>query len=108
MQMTKRDKLQPSAAGAREPSVLLGCGRAGQYGRMETEPLLDAFSRPEDLWVRCRAWKGLAPTEEEVVLHEIGCGQFGPSREYPHPGGLPNEDGAPKAAPMLSLEYPRV
>jgi type I restriction enzyme R subunit len=42
--------------------------RTGQSGQMETELPLDAFPRPEDLWAKYRAWKGLAPAEEEVVL----------------------------------------
>jgi type I restriction enzyme R subunit len=42
--------------------------RTGQSGQTETEMPLHAFPRPEDLWARYRAWKGLAPAEEEVVL----------------------------------------
>jgi type I restriction enzyme R subunit len=35
--------------------------RTGQSGQMETELPLDAFPRPEDLWAKYRAWKGLVP-----------------------------------------------
>jgi type I restriction enzyme, R subunit len=42
--------------------------RTGQSGQTETELSLDAFPTPEVLWAKYRAWKGLAPVQEEVVL----------------------------------------
>jgi type I restriction enzyme R subunit len=42
--------------------------RTGRSGQIETELFLDAFPSPADLWTAYRAWKGLAPTEEAIVL----------------------------------------
>ena len=36
----------------------------------ETNLSLDAFPSPTDLWARYRAWKGLAPEAEEIVLQD--------------------------------------
>ncbi|HEX9941135.1 MAG TPA: DEAD/DEAH box helicase family protein [Thermoanaerobaculia bacterium] len=44
--------------------------RTGQSGRMETELPLSAFPTPAQLWSSYRAWKGLAPEQEEVVLQD--------------------------------------
>ena len=49
--------------------------RTGQGAQTETELALDAFATPAQLWNSYRAWKGLAPTQEEIVLqdyHEDG------------------------------------
>jgi type I restriction enzyme R subunit len=51
--------------------------RTGQSDQLETELSLDAFPAPEALWAKYRAWKGLAPAQEEAVLqsyHEDGAG----------------------------------
>jgi type I restriction enzyme R subunit len=44
--------------------------RTGQSGQTETELSLDAFPAPESLWAKYRAWKGLAPEQEEVFLQD--------------------------------------
>jgi type I restriction enzyme R subunit len=41
---------------------------AGLSRQVETELALGAFPTPEDLWEKYRAWKGLVPAEEEIVL----------------------------------------
>ena len=42
--------------------------RAGQSAATETELPLDAFPSPASLWSKYRAWKNLAPEQEEVFL----------------------------------------
>jgi type I restriction enzyme, R subunit len=42
--------------------------RTGQGGQTETELPLDGFPGPARLWARYRAWKGLAPADEAIVL----------------------------------------
>jgi type I restriction enzyme R subunit len=42
--------------------------RTGLSAQVETELALGAFPKPEDLWAKYRAWKGLVPAEEEIVL----------------------------------------
>lgn len=42
--------------------------RTGQASLTETELPLDAFPSPAHLWARYRAWRGLAPAEEAIVL----------------------------------------
>jgi type I restriction enzyme R subunit len=52
--------------------------RTGQAAQLETELALDAFPAPAQLWTRYRAWKGLAPAQEDVILqnyHEDGSGK---------------------------------
>lgn len=52
--------------------------RTGQSAQTEKELPLDDFPKPEDLWVIYRAWKGLAPAEEEIILQnyfEDGSGK---------------------------------
>ncbi len=44
--------------------------RTGQSGQTETELPLDAFPNPERLWAEYRAWKGLAPAQEAIVLQD--------------------------------------
>ena len=49
--------------------------RTGQAAQTETELGLDAFLTPAQLWNSYRAWKGLAPAQEAIVLqdyHEDG------------------------------------
>jgi type I restriction enzyme, R subunit len=42
--------------------------RTGASATKETTLGLDAFPTPSDLWSRYRAWKGLTPEAEEIVL----------------------------------------
>ena len=44
--------------------------RTGQSDRIETELPLDSFPRPEALWAKYSAWKGLAPAEERIILQD--------------------------------------
>ena len=39
-------------------------------GATETTLALDAFPSPADLWARYRAWKGLTPEAEQIVLQD--------------------------------------
>ena len=52
--------------------------RTGQSAQMETELPLDAFPKPEELWSKYRAWKGLAPDQLALILqdyHEDATGK---------------------------------
>ena len=44
--------------------------RTGAGGATETNLSLDAFPSPADLWGRYRAWKGLTPEAEQIVLQD--------------------------------------
>ncbi|MBO8084842.1 MAG: DEAD/DEAH box helicase family protein [Marichromatium sp.] len=44
--------------------------RSGTGGATETTLTLDAFPSPDALWARYRAWKGLTPEVEQVVLQD--------------------------------------
>jgi type I restriction enzyme R subunit len=44
--------------------------RTGADGATETNLALDAFPLPADLWARYRAWKGLTPEAEQIVLQD--------------------------------------
>jgi type I restriction enzyme R subunit len=44
--------------------------RTGQSAQMETELPLDGFPTPAQLWASYRAWKGLVPEQEEIVLQD--------------------------------------
>lgn len=44
--------------------------RTGNSPEIETNIGLDAFPSPAQLWARYRAWKGLTPEAEEVVLQD--------------------------------------
>ncbi|MYA07541.1 MAG: DEAD/DEAH box helicase [Holophagales bacterium] len=44
--------------------------RTGTITPPETNLPLDAFPSPADLWARYRAWKGLTPEAEEIVLQD--------------------------------------
>ena len=44
--------------------------RTGASDERETTLSLDAFPPPEELWARYRAWKGLTPEAEAVVLQD--------------------------------------
>src|ERR1035437_5287844 len=39
-------------------------------GEKETSLALDAFPSPAELWEKYRAWKGLTPDEEKIVLQD--------------------------------------
>lgn len=45
--------------------------RTGQGKQTESEVRLTDFPSPEKLWQKYRAWKGLAPWQEEVVLQNF-------------------------------------
>ncbi len=52
--------------------------RTGASAPREVDLALDAFPAPGELWARYRAWKGLTPEAEEIVLqdyHEDGGGK---------------------------------
>ncbi len=52
--------------------------RTGGSALTETEIPLEDFPSPAELWARYRAWKGLAPEQEEIVLqdyHDDGSGK---------------------------------
>ena len=44
--------------------------RTGASATTEVTLALDAFPSPTDLWARYRAWKGLTPRAEEIVLQD--------------------------------------
>ena len=44
--------------------------RTGASSPRETNLALDAFPSPADLWARYRAWKGLPPEADEIVLQD--------------------------------------
>ena len=56
--------------------------RTGLSGQTETELVLDAFPTPEQLWARYRAWKGLAPAEERIVLQNYHDDASGKEPRY--------------------------
>ena len=52
--------------------------RTGQSAQMETELPLDSFPKPEELWAKYQAWKGLAPEGMALMLqafHEDATGK---------------------------------
>ena len=44
--------------------------RTGASPEKEASLSLDAFPTPKELWAKYRAWKGLTPDEEEIVLQD--------------------------------------
>ena len=44
--------------------------RTGTSMEKEATLSLDAFPSPKDLWSKYRAWKGLTPDEEAIVLQD--------------------------------------
>jgi type I restriction enzyme, R subunit len=44
--------------------------RTCKTGAVETNLAIDAFPSPDELWSRYRAWKGLLPEEEKIVLQD--------------------------------------
>ena len=53
--------------------------RTGTSAEQETTLGLDAFPPPNDLWARYRAWKGLTPAAEAIVLQDY----FDDGSKYP-------------------------
>ncbi|MBC8242565.1 MAG: DEAD/DEAH box helicase family protein, partial [Alphaproteobacteria bacterium] len=52
--------------------------RTGASAEKETTIGLDAFPSPGDMWARFRAWKGLTPEGEDIILqdyHDDGSGK---------------------------------
>ena len=56
--------------------------RTGLSGQTETELALDAFPAPDQLWAKYRAWKGLAPAEERIVLQDYHDDASGKEPRY--------------------------
>ncbi len=56
--------------------------RTGAGGATETTLALDAFPSPGDLWARYRAWKGLTPEAEEIVLQDYYDDPSGKAPRY--------------------------
>ena len=56
--------------------------RTSQSGKLETDLPLDAFPAPEKLWQKYRAWKGLSPWQEEVVLQNYHDDASGKKPRY--------------------------
>lgn len=54
--------------------------RTGSSPQIETELSLDEFPSPADLWATYRAWKGLSPEQETLVLQDYYEGK--PLRYY--------------------------
>jgi type I restriction enzyme R subunit len=44
--------------------------RTGASAEREASLALDAFPSPSDLWAQYRAWKGLTPAAEQIVLQD--------------------------------------
>src|ERR1700730_13810131 len=44
--------------------------RTGASAEKESNLTLDQFPSPQELWARYRAWKGLTPKEEQIVLQD--------------------------------------
>lgn len=44
--------------------------RTGQSSQIEVELNMDAFPSPGSLWTKYRAWKGLTPSADEIVLQD--------------------------------------
>lgn len=56
--------------------------RTGQSEKRETELSLDAFPTPDALWKKYRDWKGLVPSQEEVVLQNYHDDASGKEPRY--------------------------
>jgi len=56
--------------------------RTGQSDKREAELSLNAFPTPEALWQKYRAWKGLAPAQEEIVLQNYHDDASGKEPRY--------------------------
>jgi type I restriction enzyme, R subunit len=56
--------------------------RTGVSTSVETSLTLDAFPSPADLWARYRAWKGLAPEAEEIILQDYYDDHSGKTPRY--------------------------
>src|SRR5450631_4195433 len=56
--------------------------RTGAGDASETNLTLDAFPSPADLWSRYRAWKGLTPEAEQIVLQDYFDDNSGKAPRY--------------------------
>ncbi len=56
--------------------------RTGAAAERETTLSLDEFPAPSDLWTRFRAWKGLTPETEEIVLQDYFDDRSGKKPRY--------------------------
>jgi type I restriction enzyme R subunit len=59
--------------------------RTGTSPERETDLPLDAFPSPAALWARYRAWKGLTPSAEQIVLQDYFDDGSGKAPRYPAP-----------------------
>ncbi len=56
--------------------------RSGNYEPMEREFALGEFPRPEELWRRYRAWKGLDDKKEKIVTQNYYFDELGKAPRY--------------------------
>ena len=56
--------------------------RTGMAAQRETDLGLDAFPAPDELWSRYRAWKGLTPATENIVLQDYHDDSAGKTPRY--------------------------
>jgi type I restriction enzyme R subunit len=56
--------------------------RTGTGPEKEANLTLDQFPSPNDLWARYRAWKGLTPEQEEIVLQDYYVDSTGKTPHY--------------------------
>jgi type I restriction enzyme, R subunit len=56
--------------------------RTAAGGAIETNLSLDDFPSPADLWARYRAWKGLTPAAERIVLQDYFDDRSGKAPRY--------------------------
>lgn len=56
--------------------------RTGTSAEREQTLTLDEFPSPEDLWARYRAWKGLTPDAERIVLQDYHQDSSGKAPRY--------------------------
>ena len=56
--------------------------RTGTSAEKEANLALDAFPSPANLWARYRAWKGLTPAAEEIVLQDYYADGSGKAPRY--------------------------
>lgn len=56
--------------------------RTGQSSLLETEISITAFPSPDELWTKYSIWKGLVPSEEEIILQNYFEGSSGKEPRY--------------------------
>ena len=68
--------------------------RTGTSDELETTLDLDAFPPPADLWARYRAWKGLTPDAESIVLQDYFDDGSGKAPRYYQANAINGRDGS--------------